>query len=69
MTKFYEYVWFIIDMGGGVFGKIAIYVDFFVDFTSIFTFSSVGSKLPLRLPQKISVDISGYLVLNSNFSN
>ena len=32
MTKFYEYVWFIIDMGGGVFGKIAIYVDFFVDF-------------------------------------
>ena len=48
MTKFYEYVWFIIDMGGGL-AKLR--------FTSIFlfffTFSSVGSKIPLRFAQKI----------------
>ena len=36
MTKFYEYVWFIIDMGGGLFWQNCdlrqFFVDFYVDF-------------------------------------
>ena len=59
MTKFYEYVWFGIDMGGGVFGKIAIYVDFFY-FFHIFV-RKIETIAPIC--KKLYVGVSGYMDL------